>query len=58
MNKTLITVILCVIGSVGGCAALGTQADEAFALMENLAKPTVEALVSGASAFPHGQLSF
>jgi len=58
MNRKLIAVILWVIGSVGGCAALGTQADEAFGLMENLAKPTVEALVNGASAFPRGQLSF
>jgi hypothetical protein len=58
MNRKLITFVLCVLGSVGGCASLGTQADEAFELMENLAKPTVEAFVNGASAFPHGQLSF
>ena len=58
MNRNLIAVILCVIGSVGGCAALGTQADEAFGLLENLAKPTVELLVNAAAPFPHGQDPF
>lgn len=58
MNRKLITVVLWVIGSVAGCAALGTQTDEVYDFMENLAKPTVDALVDATSPFARGQLPF
>lgn len=58
MNRKLITVVLWVIGSVGGCAALGTQTGHAYNLIENLAKPTVDALMDATSSFAQGQRPF
>ena len=59
MNRKLIAVVLWVIGSVGGCAALGTQTGHAYNLIETLAKSTVDALVSATSPpFADGQFRF
>lgn len=58
MNKKLITVVLWVIASIGGCAALGTQADETYDVIEHLAKPSLDALVNATSPLATGQPPF
>jgi hypothetical protein len=57
-RKKLITVVLLVVGSIGGCAALGTQTEQAASLIHEWTEPALRALVSASAPPITGQLPF
>ena len=58
MNKGWIAVVLCVVGSIGSCAALGTAAYAVNGMAEALMTPALQAFVNVRSPFVTGQIPF
>jgi hypothetical protein len=51
-------VVLWVIGSIGGCAVLATEADDTVVLIEQLTTPALQVLLDPMAPFGHGPHPF